>query len=549
MRRYVRGCKCVYGFSQADIVTLAIGQFRVYVEWDNRRSSPPECLSLDKLRRIVSEGNAIHANMGNSVTKMARVLGQAENWFEKNLSLLCRAGVRDSDGNSAVGTVTLLELTNAVAEASSEISLDLQEALALQEIVDKILSWVDRVSNAAPIKRSKRVGKGRWSSRPTRFREKDLVDLIEEAKTLPIPTGDEVLRLQTQLDEVNAWRIKAHRDLKEIANGFHNLGASIESMHGSCEDFFSDQSRLRIYADRGKASLSSETIPREIEANVDAMEIDDIAESGRVGADSAPDLVEVYPITDLGSSSHSQVVTSIGVATDVNDDLGSQIEVTSSGESSSNPDKECQVERLISTLLHEARQTGVMTREEDLIASLEIISKWCSKTLRALEHPHDLYEKRTYAGFNSLMESGEALLEVPIGESGLDGELEELLRNSWSSVVRQQLVRLENLRTHRDKFVEWSKVAQILLSAKDKKLTFEAIDEIAEQSRQYPSCKCIFEFHLTESHDLTCAFDSDRYCATNSESCSTGMQLARASEGSNKFHRAKDDNVGSKGFC
>jgi hypothetical protein len=469
--------------------SLAPFQFQAYVDWDNRRNNERGCLSLDKLRRIVTEGTAIHANIGTSVNKMARVLSQAETWFEKNVTLLVRAGILKVDGHVCVGFVTLPELTNAVSDASAGISLDLQEAVALQEVVDKIQRWVDRTGNAAPIKRSKRVGKGRWSCKPTRFRVADLVDLIEEAKTLPIPTDEEVQRLKTQLEDVYTWRLKAYKDLREIANGFHSLGAAIQSIHGSPEDFFSEESRLRINADENLLSSSTEEIPLEVETTTNPMDVDDTAESEAEGASG---LMDVDDTTEYKPVANSREVTgSLQMEEEPKDEGGSQTEVSSNRESETNLGRECKVDRSIAVLLNEARQTGVMTTEEEVVASLDSISKWCTKTLKALESPNDLYEKRTFAQFNALIEAGEKLLQSPEDEHEIeiDQELARLLRTSWSVVVKEQLDRLEKLRGHRDKFVEWSKSAQVLISAKEKKVSFEAIDALVEQSRAYPSCK------------------------------------------------------------
>jgi hypothetical protein len=468
-------------------------KFQVYVDWDNRRNNALECLSLDKLRRIVSEGTAIHANVGNAVSKMARILSQAEFWFNKNLSILVRAGVQKTDDNAFVGKVALLELTNAVSDAASDISLDLQEAIALQEVVEKIHRWVERTGNAAPIKRSKRVGKGRWSCKPIRFRESDLVDLIGEAELLPIPTDDEVQRLRTQLDEVHAWRRKAHADLHEIASGFQGLGTSIQSMHGTSGDFYTDESRIRMISDDDRPPCVQKAITLEVETSADRVDID--------MAEPVLWVSDVVSLDDLPRTSESTLSSSLQEGgpsalseRDTNNEGASRTEASSGGESDSIADSDCIVDNLIVTLLSEARQTGVLTAEEQLLASLEKISKWCAKSLKILECPTDLYEARTFSNFNRLIETGRELLETPDGEveGEIDRELSRLLRSSWSAVVKEQLERLEKLRVHRDKFVEWSNTSRVLLAAKDKKLTLEAVYELADESRQYPSCKCAF---------------------------------------------------------
>jgi hypothetical protein len=517
-------------------------------------------LSLEKLRRIVTEGLSIHAQIGNSVTKMARVLSQAETWFEKNESLLVRAGILKVGGNVCVGLATLTELTNAATAASSDISLDLEEAVALKEVVAKIQSWVDRTGNAAPIKRSKRVGKGRWSRKPTRFRIDDLVELINEAKMLPIPTADEVQRLEAQLNDVHIWRIKAHDDLKAIASGFDGLRTTIESVHGSPDYFYNDESiRRLINVDRPEI-VSDESIvadPMEIDAVAETESTSDMQEDMQVKQESnaLTDVQdEVSPLhtkeeVNAGAASResnpllpeeeaqatarsqesdlpqpdgqSQAAVSMEVETKVtcSDELSQADAVipqektdpkleggsTSTAEASSqssegdldmdtayqNDVDQNDVEKSISAMLTEARQIGIVTGEEDVVLSLDSISKWCSKSLKALETPSDLYEKRNYSNFDALIKAGRDLLVSAnsVEDKSIDEELAKELCTSWSTVVKEQLQRLDKLRAHRDKFVDWSKLAHALMSARDKKITFESVDGLAEQSREYPSCK------------------------------------------------------------
>lgn len=435
------------------------------MESENKKRGVRSCLSLEKLRHIVAEGTAIHANIGSSVTKLGRVLSQAEGWFENNESLLVRAGVLKVDGKFKVGSVSLSELTNAVSAASANISFELEEAAALQEVVSKIHTWVDRTGNAAPIKRSKRVGKGRWSCKPTRFRVQDLEELIEEARTLPIPTDEEVHRLEIQLDEVRAWRIKARSDLKEIATGFHNLRSAIESIHGSPEEFYNEGAKSSLIPDGNHCPATTMTTPSEPE----------------VGNDT--DMAIVSDSQDVGYGPQSE--------RDACSEIASQTDASSTG-SDSDLLGHNNVDRAISAMLEEARKTGVMTSEEDVVSDLEVVSKWCAKSLKVLVTPNGIYEKRTYQHFNALIEAGGELLESSEAkDQDIDQELSGLLRKSWSLVVQEQLHRLGKLRAHRDAFVEWSKTAQILMSAKEKKITFQSIEDLAEQSLKYPACKSI----------------------------------------------------------
>jgi hypothetical protein len=150
------------------------------------------------LRQIVDEGNLIYANIGRASRKMSRILGQAESWHGEFGDLLVRSGVSAAanEPSSTVrpnGLVTLEEINAAAESAASNVSLDLDKALALKNLGERIQKWQDQVLVAA-LTRSKRVGKGK--RRHTRFSVDDLRSLIDEAQTLPIKTDEHVQRLR-----------------------------------------------------------------------------------------------------------------------------------------------------------------------------------------------------------------------------------------------------------------------------------------------------------------------------------------------------------------
>lgn len=386
---------------------------------------------------------------------MTKVLEQAEEWYESHESLLARANaVKTGASNSLGESITLSELEDAVSSAASDVSVDLEEALALKEIAERIRKWTERAGNAAPMKRSKRVGKGRWSCKGKRFRVEDLSELIDEAKSLPIPTTEVVDRLKKQLQDIQTWRSKAHEDLKEIADAFCCLRSTIDSIHGKSDEL-QPFLEIEIASDVEKAVEKSSNLP--IESKVSKESVESCHDKDPSEVD------ESKPNTD---------------------------ELRSSSSPTCGFDEKNKVEYLISNLLNEARQTGVVTAEEDVINELDKIATWCGKSLKTLKNSSELLEKRTYQNFNSLVAAGKELLALPDSNPvDIDSDLSQSLRSSWSTLVEEQLCRLGKLEANRDDFIKWSKAAQNLMSAKEKKITIEDIEELALQSRKYPSCK------------------------------------------------------------
>ena len=128
--------------------------------------------------------------MGNSFSKICRILSQAETWYDQNKHLLATCKIITSGSQSTPPYVELSDITKAVASASSNISLDLDEAKDLEALAVRLERWHDRVSAVAP-KRSKRHGK----ATRTKYTIADLELLLNEAPSFPVDTSDEVKRL------------------------------------------------------------------------------------------------------------------------------------------------------------------------------------------------------------------------------------------------------------------------------------------------------------------------------------------------------------------
>ena len=390
----------------------------------------------------MEESTGIYVSLGSPTNRMARVLAQADAWFEKHGHV-----VKKTIGTPEErGFVNHQEIADAVASAASDVAVDLEEAIVLKETCAKMKDWSERASFAAP-KRSKRMGKSKLATKVVRYRVNDLVQLIEEADDLPADTREEVDRLKRQLNDVHTWRIKAHGDLKGLIGGFKALASAIEVKYGSEADFQCGDSKDN--------------------ENEDGSSLND-----PIGGDS-----------DVKSKNRSQTSGDNAMDTSDNDSKGDDSDVQLGTRGNSN------VIKSIESLLSEGKQSGVLTTEEELASDLQEVSKWCFKSLKFLERPRDLYEKRAHRAFDTFVKAGGELVDAQRSRHLDDSELEGDLKSSWMAVVSSQLVRLRKLQAHRDEFSEWSKKAHPLISSKEKRLSLKAIQDLAQESHRFPASK------------------------------------------------------------
>jgi hypothetical protein len=149
--------------------------------------------------------------------------------------------------------------------------------------------------------------------------------------------------------------------------------------------------------------------------------------------------------------------------------------------------------KTISSLLESSKLTGIRTIEEEVIEILEKVAKWILRSLKCIDSPKEVYDKKTFRPFDEFVETGDELLAIRDSlESGMELDNADLipsLSSSWRALLSDQLVRLKALQSHRDEFVAWSKNAHQLLSSKENRATLEALSELTERSYDYPGSK------------------------------------------------------------
>lgn len=148
--------------------------------------------------------------------------------------------------------------------------------------------------------------------------------------------------------------------------------------------------------------------------------------------------------------------------------------------------------KTISSLLESSKLTGIRTIEEEVIEILEKVAKWILRSLNCIDSPKEVYEKKTFRPFDEFVTGDELLAIRDSLESGMeldDADLIPSLSSSWRALLSDQLVRLKALQSHRDEFIAWSKNAHEVLSSKENRATLEALNELAQQSYDYPGSK------------------------------------------------------------
>lgn len=425
----------------------------------------------------MEEGNAIHANIGTATSKSTRILGQAEAWYEKYQSLLVRCKLEESEPQSPRSVVDLSEMNKAVEAAASNISLDLDEAIDLKNLMTRIEKWFDRVMIAAP-KRSKRHAKSK-----IKFTIDDLVCLIDEASSLPVNTDEEMKRLGVQLNDIQKWRSHALHELTIVASGFEKLRENIDLAYGAPKEFSRDRGGKST--DEDNENMDEAGGRDHSQENGDSMDIEKMEKAAS---------------KDAGDDNMSQTDTASTAGSESGLGCFAQLE---KGDSN--------VHRMIKDLLKGATDAGVITPEAEMVELLDHISRWCIRSLKYLHSPREIFDKRFFGAFDRFITEGNELLEKSksANTDTEDDKEADHLGASWGGIFSDQLERLEILRAEREEFTAWCDAAAQVLSD-EKKLTVERLQELAGSSRDFPAstliCWLLSQFFEISPYNLSAFF-------------------------------------------
>lgn len=377
---------------------------------------------------------------------MTRILGQAEEWFEKHVELLVKCGIEkkeNPEGAPVVEPVKIEDMEEAVTAANNSVTVTLDEVQELEALLSSTAHWYDETSAIVP-KRSKRMSKATMS----KFRIEDLERLIKDASTIPIDTGEDVKRLQEQLVKVESWRADARNRLEVISVGFSHL--------------------------RGKVNVAFD-LPHTFETRQKNFEDD--------GNDSAEEEKKSEP-----QSETSKEVDNGGLAQMEVDEPSDKKEVSDCDASdpdvpdSDGPKGDDDLKRLLRELQEGAMDNGVLTPEAEAADVLDTALRWCVRSIKYIGDPKDVFDKRFYGAFDRFIKEGTELAEKSKAFSDTMGQ------NGWTLLVSDQLQRLEVLRKEREEFFEWCKTASQAL-ADVKKLTMTKLRNLEAESRSFPAGK------------------------------------------------------------
>ncbi|KAL3801540.1 hypothetical protein HJC23_000978 [Cyclotella cryptica] len=458
----------------AEIVQMAqtwFEKYDVYLSQDNRNKKSRISMPLARLQTIVHEANQIPLNLGNPSTKISRIFSQAEEWVGKYYHLLNRCGIECSYVPSNIDTdsefsspVKIDMLHEAVSEADSELSVDLEEVIRLKEVLQRTQSWIEKVSTVSS-KKNVMTGKKKRASNSIddKHSMEEIAALIDEASTIPIDISDELSLLKIEQSKVVSWRLQMQRLLKEIILSFDSF-----SEKGQLFDTVSDDAPPPAFADEGSRDSVDVVSVGATRHNVTRQQ----SRSSSFGGD------------DTGAS---------GVATPLSTDVT---------ESNNFP--------LVANFLRSAKSINVLVPEFCVADELSGVMSWLAKSFKFLSSHAEAFDRKNSSTLDKLIKSGQTLLRFKssIKEIPEDPKLLEELRERWASVLNDDLDKLVDLKDKRSKFFEWCEKADEIISDSDTKIPIETLQKLDDECLSFPSTcvmSIIFPRHRLFLHYLSLA--------------------------------------------
>ncbi|KAL7542987.1 hypothetical protein ACHAXR_013288 [Thalassiosira sp. AJA248-18] len=417
------------------------------ISYDSRRKGKL-CLSMSELHTIAEEVNQIPLNLGNPSTKINRIFSQADEWMKQYYPLIKRCGIEcayvptgaNSLPEESTKPLKVEELSEAVTDADSDVSVDLEEVVKMKELLEKAQIWIDQVNAVAPKKDPRKKGK---QEKQKRFM-KEISDLIDQSPTIIVDINDELERLKLEQSTTMSWRLQAQQTLREIIAAFNNFR------------------KERTDVCSGAAELSNTP-----EAHVTTT----VAGSGSVG---------------------NQTVSGSMTTRNINSRRGAVTSTTTSG--SETP---AYIESggkylfpLITSFLKCVKSMNTLTPEGSVADELNEVMSWFTKTFKVMNNPSDIYDRKSFSKLDKSIESGRILVNLDsfmVEEIPEDPKLIGDLRQSWTAAVNDDIERLLDLQNKRNKFVEWCEKADGIISSTEKKVSIEILKELEEQSVNFPS--------------------------------------------------------------
>jgi hypothetical protein len=443
---------CISCILNLNNICSRIFQYDAYISQDNRSKKSRMSMPLSMLKTIVDEANQIPLNLGNPSTKMSRIFSQAEEWIRKYYYLLKRCGIKSSytpsnlsESSEPSGPVKIDSLHNAVADAESELSFDLEEVIKLKEIVQVTQAWIDK-SSSFSLKNTVTGKKKRGSnSTDEKHSMEEIAELINEALAVPIDISEELKSLKIEQSKVMSWRLQMQRIIKEIAASF--------------DSFSKERTAL--------CSGNSDTTPSLPVSLSDESKSVDLASNTRQN------------VTRQQSKSRSN-----SFATDDTEASGTATPVSVGvPERNSFP--------LVTNFLRTVKTMNVLTPESYVADELGGVMSWLDKSFKFLSSRSDAFDRKNSSTLDKLIKSGQSLLRFKssVKEIPEDPTLVDNLRDRWVEVLNEDLDKLVDLKEKRSKFFEWCEKADEIISDEDTKIPIEVLQKLDGESASFPSSK------------------------------------------------------------
>ena len=411
-------------------------------------------LPMSKLHTIVEEVNQIPLNLGNPATKMNRIFTACDEWMETYYPLIKRCGiectytptnVESGLVEDSARTLKVEELSTAVSDADSDLSVDLEVVVKMRQILEKAQSWIDKVDDIAPKKDAKKEGK--QEKHPLN----ELSNLIDESSTIIVDVKDELERLRLEQSNTASWRLQAQQTLREIVLAFNNFRKERADICSGGEE----ANNLTSAATSSQESQGSMTT-RNINSRRRSTSVDKADKTTK-------GLTKASGFAYVGNGGNHLFA-------------------------------------LVTNFLNSVKAMNILTPEGNVADELNDITSWFTKAFSLMNNMSDIYDRKNFSKLDKLIKSGQKLANYKTKTAEKipeDTKLLDDLRQSWASAIKDDTARLLDLQSERDRFVEWCEKADEIISSTDKKVPIETLKELEEQSATFPSCKSVsFAFCL-----------------------------------------------------
>mmetsp|Transcript_3708 Transcript_3708/g.10216 ORF Transcript_3708/g.10216 Transcript_3708/m.10216 type:complete len:1861 (+) Transcript_3708:82-5664(+) len=426
--------------------------------------------------------------------ELQNIVNNAENWLDMFKDFI-EGGCRRSAGRSEVSIVKLREIVNR----GNSIHVNLgPPGVKMSKILSQADAWHKAHNSLIVRSKSGDVGE--------KVTLDNLREAVEDAKAnIGVLDLKEAVDLQNLVVRIEEWLERASvaiggkkkkgksklvfgiKDLQQLIKDGKDFPISTDSEIAQLENLVGAVINWQAFARRNMDTISAGF--QQVKHAIDA-------KYGPAAAFS--------PRNELGMEKSSQETTnpkSEGVAAD---DQNSPPTPTGLELGS-----EC--EALIKIISQDSKNSCIVTPEAEVAQHLEDIARWTARSVKYIDNRREIFDSRFFGAFDRFRKEGETLVRLTaVGED----DSEHQLAQSWRVLTTDQLERMNVLLKEREAFAAWCRRADELISAGDKKLTIEKLNELAKAGSRFP----------TENEAVSSIQDLVKRCETFSTKVKTALE-------------------------